>query len=84
MLKAIPDMTIIEAIKGTPPKRTWNPKMVPIAAKNVIKNRLAYQSAGTFRVAFQIGLIVRRIPIGPLNITTARIRATIAARDSME
>jgi hypothetical protein len=83
MLKAIPDMTIIEAIKGTPLKRTWNPKMIPTTARRVISIRLAYQIAGTFRVAFQIGLIVRRIPIGPLNITTARINATIAARDSI-
>jgi len=34
-------------------------------------------------VAFQIGLIVSKIPNGPLNITAARIRATSKASDSM-
>jgi hypothetical protein len=58
--------------------------MMPTTARKVMSTRLAYQSAGNFNVAFQIGFIVRRIPIGPLNITTARISATIAARDSIE
>jgi hypothetical protein len=53
------------------------------AASREITIRLTYQSAGILRVVFQMGLIVSKIPNGPLNITTARIRATSRASDSM-
>jgi hypothetical protein len=56
--------------------------MIPTAANSEIRIRRAYQSAGIFRAAFQIGFIVRSIAIGPLNITTARINATTTASDS--
>ena len=57
--------------------------MIPTAANAEIRILLAYQSAGTLSAAYQIGLMVSKIPIGPLNITTARIIATAKASDSM-
>jgi hypothetical protein len=82
-LRITPEITIRDAIKGIPLKRTRNPITVPIIANSEIKARRAYQRAGILSVAFQIGLIVRIIPIGPLNITIAKMIETTKARDSI-
>jgi hypothetical protein len=80
--KIIPESTIRDAMNVTPLKRIRKPRTIPARASREIKTLLAYQRAGTFKVAFQIGLIVRKIPIGPLNIMRAKIVATRVASDS--
>ena len=80
--KIIPESTIRDAMNVTPLKRIRKPRTIPTRDSKEIKTLLAYQRAGTFKVAFQIGLIVRNMPIGPLNIMRAKIVATRVASDS--
>jgi hypothetical protein len=80
--KIIPESTMRDAMNVTPLKRMRKPKTIPTKASKEINALLTYQRAGTLKVAFQIGLMVRNIPIGPLNIIKAKIVATRVASDS--